>query len=508
MSENGQSPPQAVLRLLAMSPLDPDVCWRACLASDRRFDGRFWVGVVTTGIYCRPICPAPKPRRRNVRFFPTAFAAAEHGFRPCLRCRPESAPGSAVWRGTSVTVTRALRLIEAGALRDGGIEQLADALGVGSRQLRRLFAEHLGASPLAVAHTQRLHFAKKLVDETRLPMTEIALAAGFASVRRFNDSFLRVYGRSPRALRRDGAERERTTANGELRLALAFRGVLDWDAMLAYLGPRATPGVERVDGRTYLRTIRAGAARGILSATVEPDGRHVVLGLRLPGPAPLHDAVRRARRMFDLDGDPAAIAQHLRRDATLGPRLRGVASLRLPCAWDPFELAVRAVLGQQISVRAATTLAGRLAARWGEPLAHAGDGSNSGPGLVFPEPRRLIDADLQTIGIPKERAETIRRVALAFADGALDRAAATGLDALVERLCAIPGIGEWTANYVALRAYGEPDAFPAADLGLRKAVAPDGKPVTAKRLAEIAEAWRPWRGLAAIHLWSTLEVSR
>jgi AraC family transcriptional regulator of adaptative response / DNA-3-methyladenine glycosylase II len=508
MSENGQFGVDSVLLSQAMDTLDPDICWRACLASDRRFDGRFWVGVVTTGIYCRPICPAPRPRRRNVRFFPTAFAAAEQGFRPCLRCRPESAPGSAVWRGTSATVTRALRLIEAGALRDDGIEPLAAALGVGSRQLRRLFAEHLGASPLAVAHTQRLHFAKKLVDETRLPMTEIALAAGFASVRRFNDSFLRVYERSPRELRRESASGDRPAADGELRLALAFRGALDWDAMLAYLGPRATPGVERVDGRTYLRTIRAGAARGMLRATVEPQGRHVLLRLQVPGPAPLWEAVRRARRMFDLDGDPATIAQHLRRDATLGPRLRGVAGLRLPCAWDPFELAVRTVLGQQISVRAATTLAGRLAARWGEPLASAGDGRDSSPGLVFPEPRQLIDAELHTIGIPKERAETIRRVALAFADGALDRAATAGLDALVERLCAIPGIGEWTANYVALRAYGEPDAFPAADLGLRKAVAPDGKPVSAKRLTEIAEAWRPWRGLAAIHLWSTLEVSR
>ena len=485
-----------------MNALDPEICWRACLASDAKFDGRFYVGVVTTGIYCRPICPAPKPRRGNVRFFATAWAAAEHGFRPCLRCRPESAPGSAGWRGTSGTVTRALRLIERGALARASIQELSAGLGLGARQLRRLFAEHVGASPLAVAHTQRLHFAKKLVDETRLPMTEIALAAGFASIRRFNDSFLRVYGRAPRDLRRDGAAGERPVADGELHLKLAFRGALDWAAMLGYLAPRSTRGVEQVEGASYTRSIRAGASRGILRATVEPGTRHVLLGLRLPTTEPLFDVVRRARRMFDLDGDPASIAEQLGGDAIIGPRLRAIPGLRVPCAWDPFELAVRAVLGQQVSVRGATTLAGRLAERWGEPLGHAA----GGPALLFPEPAALVRADLRSIGVPGERAETIRRLAAAFRDGALDGAAEAGLDALVERLCEIPGIGSWTANYIALRAYGEPDAFPAGDLGLRKAVSRDGKPVSERRLREMAEAWRPWRGIAALHLWNTKEV--
>jgi len=485
-----------------MRDLDPEICWRACLASDSRFDGRFFVGVVTTGIYCRPVCPAPKPRRDHVRFFSTAWAAAEQGFRPCLRCRPESAPGSAVWRGSSGTVSRALRLIEAGALQRGSIEQLSDALGVGSRQLRRLFVEHVGASPLAVAHTQRLQFAKKLVDETRLPMTEIALASGFTSLRRFNDSFRKVYGRAPRELRRAGSASERPVADGELRLKLAFRGALDWDAMLDYLGPRCTPGVERVEGRGYTRTIRVGTTRGLLGATLAPRARHLSLCLRLPTTDGLFDVVRRARRMFDLDGDPTSIVDQLGRDATIGAGLRARPGLRVPCAWDPFELAVRAVLGQQVSVRGATTLAGRLAERWGERV----PGPDEAPTLLFPEPRALIAAPLREIGIPAERAATIRRVALAFRDGALDGTAASGLEALVDRLRSIPGIGDWTAHYVALRAYGEPDAFPAGDLGLRKAVAADGRPVTERRLREMAEAWRPWRGIAAMHLWT--EVRR
>ncbi|HKT53433.1 MAG TPA: DNA-3-methyladenine glycosylase 2 family protein, partial [Caulobacteraceae bacterium] len=336
--------------------LDPDACYRALSTRDARFDGRLFVGVKTTGIYCRPICPARTPKRENVRFFPSAAAAREAGFRPCLRCRPETSPESSAWRGTAATVSRALRLIEAGALDQGGAPELATRLGVGERQLRRLFQEHLGASPLAVAQTRRIHLAKQLIHETALPMTEVAMAAGFGSVRRFNETFKALFGRPPAALRRG---RGVGVAADAITVSLAFRPPYNWDVLLAFLGARAIPGIEVVERGVYSRTIGLGDARGILSVRHGPKDRLKVT-VRFPRPTALPSIIARVRRVFDLAADPAAIAEDLSGDKGLALLIAARPGLRVPGAWDGFELAVRAILGQQITVTAARGLAGRI----------------------------------------------------------------------------------------------------------------------------------------------------
>jgi AraC family transcriptional regulator of adaptative response / DNA-3-methyladenine glycosylase II len=483
--------------------LHPDICERARLARDPRFDGQFFIGVTTTGIYCRPICPAVSPKRAHVRYFPSAAAAAEAGFRPCLRCRPECAPGTPAWNGTSTTVRRGLRLIAAGALDHGSVEELAERLGVTSRHLRRLFLRHLGASPLAVASTQRLHFAKRLIDETRLPMSHVAVAAGYGSVRRFNDAFLKTYGRAPRELRRANGSLEESAEGAPLTLRLHYREPLDWPALLEFLNPRATPGVESVTGDTYRRVLSIDGRHGVVE--VAPANRPGVLALTLYGMGTEHlfELVRRAREVFDLDAPAADIVAVLARDPVLRPRLQRRPGVRVPGAWNGFELTVRAILGQQVSVRAATTLAGRLAARYGEPLA-AAPGIPAGTGLThaFPSPERLCRARLQGLGLTESRAATIRRVAAAVCAGDL-RFDADDPDELCRALRAIRGIGEWTVQYVAMRALRHPDAWPATDLGLLKALEPPHRMRPAE-LAARAESWRPWRAYAAMLLWSSL----
>ncbi|MHB8079167.1 MAG: AlkA N-terminal domain-containing protein [Candidatus Krumholzibacteriia bacterium] len=477
--------------------LDPDICYRAVASRDARFDGRFFTAVTTTGVYCRPVCPARTPGRPNVRFFTCAAAAEEAGFRPCRRCRPETAPGSPAWIGAPVTVRRALRLIEAGALdgRGADVATLAARLGIGDRHLRRLFADHLGASPIAVAQTRRAHFARLLVDQTDLPLTRIALAAGFGSVRRFNAALRATFGAPPSALRRAPGAAE----PGVVTLRLPYRPPLAWAALLAFLRERAIPGVESVDATTYRRTVRAGEAAGVIA--IRPAGRPAHLELSAPvalAPA-LGDLVARARRLCDLDADPAVIDRDLRRDPLLAPRVRTGPGLRVPGAWDRFELAVRAVLGQQVSVAAARTLAGRLAATLGEPLA---DPPADGPVRLFPTPAALAAADLARLGLTGARAATLVRLATEVRDGRLDLDDAADPDDLRARLEALPGIGPWTAQYVALRALGDPDAFPAGDLGVRRALAVgDGPPATAAAAQSRAEAWRPWRAYATLHLW-------
>jgi AraC family transcriptional regulator of adaptative response / DNA-3-methyladenine glycosylase II len=474
--------------------LDFAACDRARLAQDPRFDGRFFIGVTSTGIYCRPICPAPTAKQRNVRYFPSAAAAAEAGFRPCLRCRPEAAPGTPAWLGTSATVRRALRLIQEGALDTASVDELASRLGIGPRHLHRLFIQHVGASPLAVAQTRRLHFAKRLIDDTRLAMTDIALASGFGSLRRFNDAFRHTYGRAPRELRRERAPA--TTPGDALRLKLAYRPPYAWDAIRAFLATRALPGVEQVNGDVYARSVRVNGVAGWLEVRPVPKADALELALHSLGPEALFAVVSRVRQMFDLAADPKDVAAVLKKDPLLAPLLRRRPGLRVPGAWDPFELAVRAVLGQQVSVAAARTFAARIVAGYGEPLpARAGALTH-----LFPTPDALASADLKHIGLTAARAKTLNALARAVADGRVSFTDAGATDELKAALTALPGIGPWTAEYVAMRASADPDAFPAEDLVLRR-MAGGRKPLTAKALLERAEDWRPWRAYAVLHLW-------
>ncbi len=478
--------------------IDTEVFERARLSRDARFDGRFYVGVRTTGIYCRPICPANQPKSENVEFFATAAAASEAGFRPCLRCRPECAPGTPAWSGTSTTVRRGLRLIADGALEEGDVEILAERLGVTSRHLRRLFTKHLGASPLAVAHTQRLQFAKRLIDETALPMKDISAASGYGSVRRFNDTFRKTYGRTPRELRR-AVEGSATSA---LRVRLPYRRPYDWPSLLAFFAGRATPGVEHVHEGRYFRSIALGRSRGVIE--VADDDGQLALTFHDVGTDGLFQAVQKVRGMFDLDAPIDDITDVLTRDAFLRRQLARRPGVRVPGAWDGFELTIRAILGQQVSVGAATTFAGRIAARYGEPLETTIDGAPDLPWRLFPGPRRLARAQLERLGIIRSRAQTIREVARATAAGRLEFGNGQSADELRTALTAIRGIGEWTAAYVAMRVLKDPDAFPASDLGLLRAFDEEqGRRLRAPELRERAAAWRPWRAYAALLIWGS-----
>jgi AraC family transcriptional regulator of adaptative response / DNA-3-methyladenine glycosylase II len=477
--------------------LDRETCYRALVSRDARFDGRFFVGVRTTGVYCRPVCPARTPKPQNVRFFPCAAAAEEAGFRACLRCRPEVSPGTPAWLGTSATVSRALRLISEGAVPEQGIGGLASRLGMGERQLRRLFDRHLGASPMAVVRTERLHLALRLIGQTDLPMTHVAAHAGFASVRRFNAAIKEACGRSPTDLRH--ARRAPTLPRGSslLVLRLAFRPPFDWTLLTDYLRARAIPGVEHVDREFYRRTVRFGSVAS--TVTIRPSEGERVLLIELPAELAngAASAIRNARRLFDIGAVPGEIAAHLRRDPLLRRSVDRHPGIRVPGAWDGFELAVRAVLGQQVSVRAATTLAGRLVETFGEPL---GQGGAAGLTHLFPPPDVLADADVSCIGLPRARANTIRALARAVCDG-LKLEPGAGLESVVGELKRVAGVGDWTAHYVAMRALGEPDAFPEDDLGLRRALAGAGEPASRLELRRRAERWRPWRAYAAMHLW-------
>jgi AraC family transcriptional regulator of adaptative response / DNA-3-methyladenine glycosylase II len=479
--------------------LDHDACYRALAVRDPRFDGRLFTGVRTTGVYCRPICPARTPRSENVVFFPTAAAAHEAGFRPCLRCRPETAPDLGAWRGASNTVSRALALVEMGALDEASVDALASRVGVGERQLRRLFQQHLGASPVAVAQSRRVLLAKQLIHETRLPMTEIAMAAGFGSLRRFNDTFQTLFKRPPTALRRAADTDVSAGPHGEITLLLRYRPPYDWPAMLAFLRVRAITGVESVHNNTYRRTIGLDGQQGTVSVQPTP-GNALQATVRFPKLSSLPQIIARLRRVFDLAADPDAIALQLVKDPTLAPLVTARPGLRVPGAWDGFELAVRAVLGQQITVPGAIRLAGALVTRFGQPLRDP-DGALT---HIFPDPAALIGADPASMGMPRSRGAALLSVAAAVVADPHIFAAGRSLDEAITQLKALPGIGEWTAQYIAMRQLREPDAFPAADIGLMRAMADaDGLRPTATALLARAETWRPWRAYAAQHLWAS-----
>ena len=480
--------------------LEHDACYRVLETRDARFDGRLFVGVTTTGIYCRPICPARLPKPGNVVFFSTAAAAQENGFRPCLRCRPEIAPDLAAWRGTSNTVSRALRLIEMGALDGSDLASLADRLGVGERQLRRLFRQHIGASPIAVALTRRILLAKQLIHDTTLPMAEVALASGFGSIRRFNETFQQLYKRPPGALRRDVGG---GMPGGEaVTVSLPYRPPYDWQAMIAFLRTRAIPGVEVVSDSSYARTIEIGGVHGLVS--VRPAACNCLEAtIHLRKLTILPSIIARLRRVFDLGADPDVIRTHLAEDSVLAPLVAQRPGLRVPGAWDGFELATRAILGQQITVTGAIQLAGRLVERYGDPLDPALPAS-SGLTHVFPRASVFAAADLAPVGMPAARRNALSALAGAVTADPNIFGPRRTLEEAVTRLRDLPGIGEWTAQYIAMRELREPDAFPAADIGLLRALADaEGRRPTAVELLSRAEGWRPWRAYAAQHLWAS-----
>jgi AraC family transcriptional regulator, regulatory protein of adaptative response / DNA-3-methyladenine glycosylase II len=482
--------------------LDDNACYRAIETRDRRFDGRLFVAVTTTGIYCRPFCPAPTPRRNHVRFFPTAAAAQEAGFRPCLRCRPETSPDLAFWRGSSGTVSRALGLIEAGGLDEANVETLAARLGIGERQLRRLFRRYLGASPISIAQTRRILLAKQLIQDTRLPMAEVALAAGFGSLRRFNETFQQLFERPPKALRRSGVAEETVDTTGSVTVKLGYRLPYDWEAILSFLEARAIPGVESVSSGRYARTIAIDDEHGVL--VVEPvEGNCLGATVRFPKLRCLPAIIARIRRVFDLAADPVAIGAHLSQDPILAPLVAARPGLRVPGAWDGFELAVRAILGQQITVPAATRLAGELVSLHGGKIVESA-ALELGLTHLFPTPRQLAGADLAALGMPKARRAALSSLAAAIVADPLIFGARRSLDTAIAQLRSLPGVGEWTAQYIAMRELREPDAFPAADIALMRATSDrtGARPSAAELLAH-AEQWRPWRAYAALHLWAS-----
>jgi AraC family transcriptional regulator of adaptative response / DNA-3-methyladenine glycosylase II len=456
-------------------------------------------GVVTTGIYCRPGCSGA-PKAENVRPFEFAAAAEAEGFRPCLICRPDTAPGPAPWLAPSELVCRALRLIAEGALDGANEADLAQRLGVSERHLRRLFDDHVGATPDGVARSRRVHFARRLLIETDLAIADVAFASGFGSVRQCNRAVMEVFRFTPTELRARRRRGDRRAAPAGVELRLPSRAPLDWTTMARFLRARAIPGVELVDDDAYRRTVAVGGAAGAITLSPVAGQSHLLLRVQLAQISGLIHVVDQARRIFDLDADPAAVGRVLRRDPDLRSSVKARPGLRVPGAWDPFELGVRAILGQQVSVSAATTMTGRVVEQFGEPIA---DVEHLGLSRLFPPPATLAGADLGAIGLTTERAATISRFAAAVDDGKLVLDGAQELDHVVWGLCEIPGIGPWTAHYIAMRACRERDAFPSADLGLRKALTRAGdRTMPARDLEQRSEAWRPWRAYAAMHLWS------
>jgi AraC family transcriptional regulator of adaptative response / DNA-3-methyladenine glycosylase II len=484
--------------------LDHDNCYEALASRDPRFDGVLYVGVTTTGVYCRPVCPARTPRRDRCRFFANAAAAENAGFRPCLRCRPELAPGAAVIDSANRIASSAAQRIEAGALNEAGIDELAAEFGVSSRQLRRVVKRELGVTPTELAQTQRLLLAKRLLTDSALPAIEIAFASGFSSVRQFNAIFRERYGLSPTAIRRS---QNTQSPDGILTIELGYRPPMAWPLLLKFLADRAIPGVELVESGRYWRAAQFGQDKGQSNGqsagwiTVERsdlgNALRVEVSLSLARRLPL--LLARVKNLFDLDAHPQLIETHLGRHERLREIVKRQSGLRLPGAFDGFEMAMRAVLGQQISVAAARTIAGRITEAFAEPV------ETPNPRLNRASVRAAIlsqagVADLTRFGLTGKRAECLIALARAVAGGEVKLEPGVDVEATIERLKELPGIGDWTAQYIAMRALRWPDAFPHSDLGVRKALGE----TSSKRILEIAESWRPWRAYALMSLWNGL----
>ena len=476
---------------------DFDLCYRAICSRDARFDGRFFTAVTSTGIYCRPICPAPTPQSRHVRFYSCAAAAEAAGFRACRRCHPEASPDSPDWNVRADLVARALRLIAEGIVDAEGVGGLARRLAVSERHLHRELVAEVGAGPLALARSRRAQTARLLIDQTHLSLTDIAFTAGFASIRQFNESMQEAFGCAPSALRRRAQPAR--AADGRLTLRLQYRPPFDAEHLLAFFERRALPGVEEVENGRYRRSVAFPRSQGVIE--IEPVERmHAVLiHLQLNDLGDLSLLVQRCRQLFDLDADPAAISSVLSLDPLLAPLIEAHPGLRIPGAIDGFELAVRAIVGQQVSVRGARTLLGRLVAATGEPLAEPRGSLTH----FFPTPQQIMQADLTGLGLTSTRINALQALARAVIEGSLELDRAADREQTQERLLALPGVGPWTASYIAMRGLGDPDAFPLTDLGLRRALERQGIASDAKSVAERAEAWRPWRAYATLHLWNS-----
>jgi len=475
--------------------------YRAVRGRDVRFDGWFYVAVTSTGIYCRPSCPATTPKRSNVQFYPTAAAAQYAGFRACKRCRPDAVPGSPEWDTRADTVARAMRLIADGVVDRDGVAGLARRLCYTERHLHRLLCADVGAGPLALARARRAHTARLLLETTGLPITEVAFAAGFASIRQFNDTIREVFDVAPRELRRVRRQRDEPV-RGEIPLRLPFRAPFDANGMLRFLGTRAVVGVETFDGETYRRTLRLPHGAGVVA--LSDGGDHVRCVLRLENLRDLGSAVQRCRSLLDLDADPVAITDVLGADPLLGALVRRSPGRRVPGSVDGAELAFRAVLGQQVSVAGARTLAGRLVAGCGEPLPGTLAAEDGEPTHLFPTPQAVAGATLDGVGVPRARRETLRTLARALAGRGILLDPGSEREEVDRRLLELRGIGPWTASYVAMRALHDPDAFLPTDLGVRKAIRRLGHADDRQSVAAVAERWRPWRAYATQHLWASL----
>ncbi|NKB31484.1 MAG: helix-turn-helix domain-containing protein [Pseudomonadales bacterium] len=478
--------------------LNPDDYEDARQCRDPRFDGRFFVGVLTTGIYCRPVCPVRIPKKENVQLYKTAAGASAAGFRPCLRCRPESSPGTPAWSGSSWKVSRALQLIDQGFLDEGSVDELSDQIAVGPRQLSRLFQNHLGASPVEVAQTRRLHFAKKLIDETNMPLSEICFAAGFGSIRRFNAVFNKTYERSPKQLRdkRNVTEKDENGLSEGIRITLSYRPPFDWKSHLAFLAYRSIPGVEVVTATSYARTISLDGAAGHFLVEFEEESHRVQVEIHYPESRQLYQIIDRIKSIFDLRADSEQIDKFLSKDKTLKSMVKKFPGLRVPGCWSEFEVAVRAVLGQQVTVKAASTLVSRIAERYGKSYICNIEGLTH----VFPGPEKLQRTKMDNMGIVTQRIVAIRTIAAQVAKGEMVIDCSVDTAEFVEQICTIKGIGEWTAFYIAMRALNDPNAFPYSDLILRRAIDKDEE-LTPKQLLLRSEPWQPWRAYAVILLW-------
>ena len=478
-----------------MDGVDDEQRYQAAASRDARFDGVFYTAVTSTGIYCRPSCPALTPKRSNVRFFKSAAAAQEAGFRACKRCRPDASPGSPEWNTRADVTARAMRLIADGALDRGGVAGLAGGLGYEQRQVRRLLVGELGAGPLALARAQRAQTARVLIETTGLPMGDIAFAAGFSSIRQFNATVGEVFGETPTGLRSRAARRPGSPVPppGVIRLRLPFRPPLDGPRLLAYLGARAIAGVEEVTGGAYRRTILLPNGSGLLS--LRPLSAHVECDLELTDLRDVGVAGQRCRRLLDLDADPAAISSFLAGDPVLGPLARACPGRRSPGHVDGDELAMRALLGQQVSVAAARTLGGRLVMAYGKPLA-APRGTLT---HLFPDAPTIAAADPAALPMPRSRGRALVGLATALAAGEVPLHPGADREQAAARLLALPGIGPWTASYIRMRALSDPDVFLPSDAGVVRALRAFGAGPDAAR------GWRPWRSYAVHHLWATLE---
>jgi AraC family transcriptional regulator of adaptative response / DNA-3-methyladenine glycosylase II len=481
--------------------LDFDACYRAVHSRDARFDGVFFIGVTSTGIYCRPSCPAMTPKRENVRFYRSAAEAQAAGFRACRRCRPDVAPGSPEWNVRADLAGRAVRLIADGTVEREGVGGLAARLGYSERQVHRTLVDEVGAGPLRLARAQRAHTARILLETTDLPVTELCFASGFASVRQFNDTMRAIYANTPSELRARSRRRpSMTPITGAIQLRLAYRRPADLSSLLDFLAARAVPGIEEVDGRTYRRSLVLPHATGVVELT--PDDGYLAATLRLADHRDLAAAVARCRRLFDLDADSAGIDLALSADEILAPLVARSPGRRLPRAADGTELAVRAVLGQQVSVAAARSIAGRLVMEYGKPL----DATIGGVTHAFPTAEALAEIDPAAFPMPRTRQRTLHELVSRLADGRMRIDAGVDWDETERKLLEVPGIGPWTAGYIRMRALGDPDVFLATDLGVRQGMARAGLAFDEPRAAEAAaDRWRPWRSYAQLHIWSLLD---